>query len=43
MLQSYNTPERKDRARDPHGGIMIYVKMVSITKEGMTWNYVVFS
>ena len=26
MLQSYNTPERKDRPGDPHGGVMIYVK-----------------
>ena len=26
MLRSYNTPERKDRPGDPHGGVMIYVK-----------------
>ena len=26
MLQSYNTPERKDRPGDPHGGVVIYVK-----------------
>lgn len=26
MLQSYSTPERKDRPGDPHGGVMIYVK-----------------
>ena len=26
MLQSYNTPERKDRPGDPHGGVIIYVK-----------------
>ena len=26
MLQSYNTPERKDRPGDPRGGVMIYVK-----------------
>ena len=25
-LQSYQSPERKDRARDHHGGVMIYVK-----------------
>ena len=25
-LHSYNTPERKDRAGDNHGGVMIYVK-----------------
>lgn len=25
-LQSYQSPERKDRAGDPHGGVMIYVK-----------------
>ncbi|MEW8548396.1 MAG: endonuclease/exonuclease/phosphatase family protein, partial [Candidatus Thiodiazotropha sp.] len=26
LLHSYNTPERKDRAADNHGGVMIYVK-----------------
>ena len=26
LLHSYNTPERKDRAGDNHGGVMIYVK-----------------
>ena len=26
MLRSYNTPERKDRHGDPHGGVIIYVK-----------------
>ena len=26
MLQSYSTPERKDRPGDPHGGVIIYVK-----------------
>ena len=26
MLQSYSTPERKDRPGDPHGGVMIYLK-----------------
>ena len=26
MLQFYNTPDRKDRPGDPHGGVMIYVK-----------------
>ncbi|MCG8049353.1 MAG: reverse transcriptase domain-containing protein [Candidatus Thiodiazotropha endolucinida] len=26
MLQSYNTPERKDREGDSHGGLILYVK-----------------
>ena len=26
LLHSYNTPERKDRAGDNHGGVMIYIK-----------------
>ena len=26
LLHSFNTPERKDRERDSHGGVMIYVK-----------------
>ena len=26
LLHSFNTPERKDRERDNHGGVMIYVK-----------------
>ncbi|MES9992837.1 MAG: reverse transcriptase domain-containing protein, partial [Candidatus Thiodiazotropha sp.] len=26
LLHSYNTPERKDRVGDNHGGVMIYVK-----------------
>ena len=26
LMQSYNTPERKDRTGDSHGGIMIYLK-----------------
>ena len=26
LLQSYNTPERNDRAGDAHGGVIVYVK-----------------
>ena len=26
LLHSFNTPERKDREGDNHGGVMIYVK-----------------
>ena len=26
LLQSFNRPERKDRAGDTHGGVMLYVK-----------------
>ena len=26
LIPSYNYPERKDRDRDPHGGVVIYVK-----------------
>ena len=26
LLHSFNTPERKDREHDSHGGVMIYVK-----------------
>ena len=37
MLQSYSAPERKDRPGDPHGGVVIYVKMVFSTNVGMIW------
>ena len=36
MLQSYNTPERKVRPGDPHGGVMIYVKHGIFTNAGWT-------
>ena len=26
LLRSYNAPERKDRVKDNHGGVMLYVK-----------------
>ena len=26
MLQSYSTPERKDRVNDRYGGVILYVK-----------------
>ena len=31
IIHSYNTPERRDRVGDAHGGVMIYVKNVFIT------------
>ncbi|KAH3785308.1 hypothetical protein DPMN_163393 [Dreissena polymorpha] len=26
LIPSYQTPERKDRTQDSHGGVMLYVK-----------------
>ena len=38
ILQSFKGTERKDRADDSHGGVMLYVKVHCITLGDMTLN-----